>query len=167
MAICRSPIFLKALEAMKRQTVKSTIKSSLGKASRFIQRSLFFGINKSSYVPEPVFSKNPDEITPEYAQKFQSRFKGWIRTVALVIILVFVPEQISWAFNYNPAILWNRQKADAYVGDQSLETASENIYHILSQIEGKEKPKVKIILPNSGVSGAEKQQGLLVFLKQW
>ena len=32
-------------------------------------------------------------------QPFRSRFSGWIRAVSLVIILVFVPEQASWAFN--------------------------------------------------------------------
>ena len=48
--------------------------------------------------------------------RFHSRFKGWIRAVALTIILVFVPEQASWAFNYNPLVLWGNKTGDRVQG---------------------------------------------------
>ncbi|HRZ39446.1 MAG TPA: cysteine peptidase family C39 domain-containing protein, partial [Candidatus Omnitrophota bacterium] len=44
---------------------------------------------------------------PEKA--FKSRFKGWLRLVAAIVVFVFLPEQISWAMNYNPAVLWSAQ----------------------------------------------------------
>lgn len=37
---------------------------------------------------------------------FQSRFKAWLRIVAAIVLFVFIPDQISWAFNYNPSVLW-------------------------------------------------------------
>jgi len=37
------------------------------------------------------------ETIPEDYSTFQSHFKSWIRTVAIAVILVFTPEQISWA----------------------------------------------------------------------
>ncbi len=37
---------------------------------------------------------------------FKSGFKTWIRAVAFLIVAIFLPEQVSWAFEYNPAILW-------------------------------------------------------------
>src|SRR3989338_11066159 len=40
---------------------------------------------------------------------FKSRFHPWLRAVALVVVLVFVPEQASWAFNYNPLVLWGNK----------------------------------------------------------
>ena len=49
----------------------------------------------------PLGSGENGDKKPE----FKSRFNQWIRVVALAIILVFVPEQASWAFNYNPSVL--------------------------------------------------------------
>src|SRR3989338_1458131 len=51
-------------------------------------------------------------IVSPYARHFHSRFSRWIRAVALTIILVFVPEQASWAFNYNPLVLWGNKAGD-------------------------------------------------------
>ena len=38
---------------------------------------------------------------------FHSRFKNWLKIVAWALILIFVPEQVSWAISYNPAVLWS------------------------------------------------------------
>ncbi|MBU1090502.1 MAG: hypothetical protein KKC42_01475 [Candidatus Omnitrophica bacterium] len=34
---------------------------------------------------------------------FKSRFKSWIRTVAFIVVAVFLPEQAAWAIEYSPA----------------------------------------------------------------
>ncbi|MFA6379436.1 MAG: cysteine peptidase family C39 domain-containing protein, partial [Candidatus Omnitrophota bacterium] len=113
----------------------------------------FFGFSKPS---------TANEQSSEDYSGFQSHFKAWIRTVALVVVLVFTPEQISWAFNYNPAVLWGQQKVDAYVGIKAAATIAESIKDLLTQIQGKEKARVKLELPNAGVSGATNNRGLLV-----
>ncbi|MEW5894919.1 MAG: hypothetical protein AB1650_04065, partial [Candidatus Omnitrophota bacterium] len=54
--------------------------------------------NESLYVQNNIYREPP----------FQSRFKSWIRAVALALVLIFVPEQAGWAFSYNnPAVLWS------------------------------------------------------------
>ncbi|MFH1640462.1 MAG: cysteine peptidase family C39 domain-containing protein, partial [Candidatus Omnitrophota bacterium] len=34
------------------------------------------------------------------------RFKTWLRAIALLIVVVFVPEQAAWAMGYDPSVLW-------------------------------------------------------------
>ena len=53
-------------------------------------------------------SKAGDEcVTPKSdSVPVVSHFKNWIKAVALVVLLVFVPDQVSWAFGYNPAVLY-------------------------------------------------------------
>ena len=60
------------------------------------------GHNKGSQGPD---EEPRDNGTPA---PFQSRFSRWIRTVALIVVLIFLPEQVSWAFNYNPLTLWGQ-----------------------------------------------------------
>ncbi|MFT5388134.1 MAG: hypothetical protein ACI9E5_001270, partial [Candidatus Omnitrophota bacterium] len=38
---------------------------------------------------------------------FVSRFGSWMRVCAFVVVMIFLPEQISWAFNYDPSVIWN------------------------------------------------------------
>jgi len=60
---------------------------------------------------------------------FHSRFSRWIRAVALVIVLVFVPEQASWAFNYNPLVLWGEKSGSRVQGSGfSLDDSSLTKY---------------------------------------
>ena len=61
-------------------------------------------LNENSSLANPYTHVTPEEPQPP----FQSRFKSWIRIVALAIVIVFVPEQISWAFSYNPLVLWGK-----------------------------------------------------------
>ncbi|MFC1657756.1 cysteine peptidase family C39 domain-containing protein, partial [Candidatus Omnitrophota bacterium] len=42
----------------------------------------------------------------EIKQETQSKFKRWIRAVALLVVIVFVPEQAAWAMGYDPSVLW-------------------------------------------------------------
>ena len=63
--------------------------------------------NEDSGIEDPYAQFTEEETPPP----FRSRFKSWIRTVALVVVLIFVPEQICWAFNYNPLVLWGNTAA--------------------------------------------------------
>ncbi|MCM8779528.1 MAG: cysteine peptidase family C39 domain-containing protein, partial [Candidatus Omnitrophica bacterium] len=46
-------------------------------------------------------------IATKGKEVFKSSFKHWIRTIALCLVVIFVPEQVSWAIGYNPGILWH------------------------------------------------------------
>src|SRR3989344_5249271 len=60
---------------------------------------------------------------------FKSRFHPWLRAVALVVVLVFVPEQASWAFNYNPLVLWGEKSGSRVQGSGfSLDDSSLTKY---------------------------------------
>ena len=37
----------------------------------------------------------------------KSRFPTWVRAIALLIVAVFIPEQVAWAIEYNPGILFS------------------------------------------------------------
>jgi hypothetical protein len=53
--------------------------------------------NKPPVSDVPVYT--PEDNAP-------SRFNIWIRSVALLVLTIFIPDQVSWAFNYNPQVLW-------------------------------------------------------------
>jgi len=53
--------------------------------------------------PEENLETKPEAQKPE----FKSAFKKWVRVVALLVAVIFIPEQISWAINYNPAVFWH------------------------------------------------------------
>src|SRR3989338_1366550 len=100
------------------------------------------------------------QFTPQDQTKFKSRFKSWIRTDALVILAVFIPDQISWAFNYNPAILWgNKDRIQtvnpetASVQEMSSAQIAASVENLLSQVAYKEKTQVQLKLPNAPMFG--------------
>ena len=109
-----------------------------------------------------------DNLRGDQPAHFQSRFSGWIRAVSLVIILVFVPEQASWAFNYNPLVLWGNKTGDRVQGsgfsldnqpltnDDGRRTPSDDeivsariaasVQHLLDKVAYKEKTRVQLQL---------------------
>ncbi|MCM8780159.1 MAG: cysteine peptidase family C39 domain-containing protein, partial [Candidatus Omnitrophica bacterium] len=50
----------------------------------------------------------PESELIEQQPEFRSTFKTWIKIVAFVVVAVFLPEQVAWAIEYNPAILWRQ-----------------------------------------------------------
>ena len=40
-------------------------------------------------------------------QEYRSGFKPWIRAVALLLVVVFAPEQAAQAMGYDPTTIWN------------------------------------------------------------
>ena len=49
---------------------------------------------------------SPEQIAAGTKDYFKSKFKSWIRAVAFLVLFTFIPDQVSWAFNYNPAVIW-------------------------------------------------------------
>ena len=112
-----------------------------------------------------------NENRPKESKPFHSRFHGWMRAVAIAIILVFVPEQASWAFNYNPLVIWGdeygRNEASAVAPDASQDEITSaqianSINHLLSQIAYKEKSRVKLELPDKSSSNSDLQNHSLL-----
>ncbi len=89
-------------------------------------------------------------LTAISAEHFHSRFKGWIRAVAVAILMVFIPDQISWAFNYNPEVLWNKKSdVQAVSSEASLDEVSsyriaQSVENLLKQIAYKEKTRIQL-----------------------
>jgi len=100
---------------------------------------------------------------------FKSRFKGWIRTVALAVVLIFVPEQASWAFNYNPAVIWQDKFADQAIVESNVspqEVTSQRIaasvQHLLNQIAGKKNTRIQLQLSNANADSKENPRQLFI-----
>ena len=100
-------------------------------------------------------------VSPEIQPKFKSSFKSWIRTVAVVVILTFLPEQASWAFNYNPAVLWKDKQAqhvenpDASPEEVASTRIAASIENLLNQIAYKQSSRIQLKIPNASVSDPE------------
>ncbi|MBL8014074.1 MAG: hypothetical protein JNN05_09530, partial [Candidatus Omnitrophica bacterium] len=83
-------------------------------------------------------------------EQFQSKFKGWIRAVALVVLAVFIPDQVSWAFNYNPAVLYSRLPSVSVVNSNltpaqlSSAQIAQSVDNLLNQIANKENTRLEL-----------------------
>ncbi|MDO8748233.1 MAG: cysteine peptidase family C39 domain-containing protein, partial [Candidatus Omnitrophota bacterium] len=56
---------------------------------------------KEKLAPEPLVYKPNLEKPP-----FESGFKTWIRVAAFIVVTVFLPEQVSWAIDFDWRVLW-------------------------------------------------------------
>lgn len=132
---------------------------------------------KNNFVkPEEINFKTP-EISPAHYldqdnQPFSSRFKSWIRAVALLIVMVFIPDQISWAFNYNPQVLWGEKLGkganvlavdpNASKDEVVSKQIATSINHLLEQVAYKEHTKIQLQLPQLKDEGEGSQGRSLV-----
>ncbi|MBF0523309.1 MAG: hypothetical protein HQL24_09680, partial [Candidatus Omnitrophica bacterium] len=124
----------------------------------------------------PVVDGVVDQNIVMSGPSFQSKFKLWIRTVALIVICTFLPEQVSWAFSYNPLVLWKNKAAvkDQYLGYGTTATpvdaeslnndelaslrVSESVRHFLDQVKNKpSNARVQLELPNPHVAKLSKE----------
>ena len=110
-----------------------------------------------------VLDKKPE-------QPFKSRFKTWLRTIALLVVLVFVPEQISWALSYDPRVLWGAEKFQApqenpldlpflfpepmTAEELSLELAKA-MRKFLGQVAYRDNPRVNIYISDTRIEGGK------------
>ena len=74
------------------------------------------------------------------AAPFISRFHQWMKVVAILVLCTFIPDQISWAFGYNPAVLYRNLPSFA-MQDGSLPMAKPamqiagSVEYLLKQIQ--------------------------------
>jgi hypothetical protein len=96
---------------------------------------------------------------------YKSRFKKWIRTVSLLIVLIFLPEQVSWAFNYNPLVLWSPKTVSGLTplehemspAEMSSFRVASSVNNLLSQIANQERTRVQLNLNNNSNSLSDRK----------
>ena len=103
------------------------------------------GFFSSAYQDLP---DNPTTLSDD--EHFHSRFKGWIRAVSIAVLMVFIPDQISWSFNYNPEVLWNDKSnvqvvsPEATPDEVSSYRITQSVENLLKQIAYKEKTRIQL-----------------------
>ncbi len=75
----------------------------------------------------------------------KTKYPRWIRVIAALVVLVFLPEQASWAMGYDPTILWAPKQLmgtgqEGYVSN----FVAENIKRSLDFLANKPLQKIKI-----------------------
>src|SRR3989339_1712799 len=73
---------------------------------------------KENLTPEALIYRVSIERPP-----FESGFKTWIRVAAFIVVTVFLPEQVSWAIDFDWRVLWPNT-ASAMGLDKSVLTGS-------------------------------------------
>ena len=73
---------------------------------------------KEKLTPEALIYRVSIERPP-----FESGFKAWIRVAAFIVVTVFLPEQVSWAIDFDWRVLWPNT-ASAMGLDKSVLTGS-------------------------------------------
>ncbi|MCM8797116.1 MAG: cysteine peptidase family C39 domain-containing protein, partial [Candidatus Omnitrophica bacterium] len=92
--------------------------------------------------PREKHQKVREHFEDKPQPKFKSSFKGWIRVVAFILVIVFVPEQVAQAIEYDWRVLWQRQAANTFAPShiirniQSLDVPLA-VRNILRDISGK------------------------------
>ncbi len=90
-----------------------------------------------------------DEIRPQETKaEFQSSFKAWVRVMALILVVVFLPEQVAQAAQYDWRVIWQRPTTAVYqpnflkdINNLDIPLAVKNI---LKDIAGKPITAIKI-----------------------
>ena len=114
----------------------------------------------------PIEGQNPSEaqevtvdssvlVTPTPAvdqTPFVSRFNQWMKVIAIIVLTVFIPDQISWAFGYNPAVLYKNlptmystQDTDLPMPKPAMQIAGSMEY-LLKQIQNKPNLRLQLNL---------------------
>ena len=110
-------------------------------------------------LPASVIEASESPI-PMYAGQFDSRFNGWIRSVALAVILVFVPNQVSWAFNYNPAVIYGPKapiietSLMVLPAERAAMLVSGSVGHLLSEVENKPASRIDLKVDDGVTKGS-------------
>ncbi|RPI00791.1 MAG: hypothetical protein EHM64_16670, partial [Ignavibacteriae bacterium] len=85
---------------------------------------------------------------PVAEPQFKSGFKAWIRTVAFLVVAVFLPEQVAQAAQYDWRVIWNRPTsvalAPSYVKDVTNIQVPLAIKNILKDIANKPVTSIKL-----------------------
>ncbi|MBU1997875.1 MAG: hypothetical protein KKE64_00090, partial [Candidatus Omnitrophica bacterium] len=112
-------------------------------------RSIFsifnIGINKMDKI------KTQDN-SQQQEKEFKSSFKSWIRIVALVIVVIFVPEQVAQAAQYDWRVLWNKPVLSTFtpmlspapLRDIASLDIAVAVRNILKDVSGKPITSIKV-----------------------
>ena len=96
-------------------TASSSIPSSSASANTTRPVGLFDDIEDPALAGVRMgadgFVLGAEDALPVAEGPFSSRFNTWMRVVAFAVVAIFLPDQISWAFNYNPAVLYGNKVA--------------------------------------------------------
>lgn len=162
-------------ELRDKREMKADINNiSLSKIKDNINSSIFDlsnSLTNQNTPPQELITSNQleAESTPVilYKEKgFQSRFSDWIRAVALAVVVIFIPDQISWAFNYNPAVLYGPKVAPNTEALASMSQAqltalqvSSSVDYLLQQIKDQDAARIELTLesPEKTTSGLAKK----------
>src|ERR1035437_10296111 len=113
------------------------------------------GPNSSQAQDIPVDSVILPPQTPAAdSRPFISRFSKWMKAIAFVVLATFIPDQVSWAFGYNPAILYKNlpsfamQDASMPMPKPALQVAG-SLEYLLKQIQDKQKLRLQLNLDNA------------------
>ena len=91
--------------------------------------------------------KEPEHKQPENKEEpeFQSKFKAWIRVVAFLVVTVFLPEQIAWAIDFNPSIIWRNLPALSAIQHPANQIPGPEVFNkaVAKSIYGYLKPLAK------------------------
>ncbi|MDE2215457.1 MAG: hypothetical protein KGJ61_10155, partial [Candidatus Omnitrophica bacterium] len=81
---------------------------------------------------------------------FVSRFNQWMKVIAIVVLAAFIPNQVSWAFGYNSAVLYRNlpvspmQDEEGMALPQPAMQVAGSLEYLLKQIQ--DKPKLRLEL---------------------
>src|SRR3569623_679258 len=142
----------------------------------------------NSYEPvnEQTETNSVDNIDPSLVQTpkadatpFVSNFKQWIKTVAIIVLMVFIPDQVSWAFGYNSTVIYKNMAAARAgslpvgmpVGSDVTPTivpqaqVSGSVQYLLQQIQDKDRLHVTLNLDQDSKKPTSRHQTLAVDTK--
>ncbi|MDE2028366.1 MAG: hypothetical protein KGJ11_07475, partial [Candidatus Omnitrophica bacterium] len=92
------------------------------------------------------------------ATPFVSRFNQWMKVIAIVVLAAFVPNQASWAFGYNPSVLYRNLPVAPVQDEEGIVLpqpampgvqVADSMEYLLKQIQNKPKLRLELNL-NAG-----------------
>ncbi|MDD5155029.1 MAG: hypothetical protein PHF11_00890, partial [Candidatus Omnitrophica bacterium] len=97
-------------------------------------------------IEKEALGSEPKIETVTTKEHFKSNFKSWIRIVALIVVAVFLPEQVAQAVQYDPAVLWQKPVVftPSYLKDIKQVDLPLAIRNILGDIANKPISEIKI-----------------------
>ncbi|MDP8259876.1 MAG: ATP-binding protein, partial [Candidatus Gygaella obscura] len=86
-----------------------------------------------------------EKVNAQPKEEFKSKFNLWIKVAALIVLCVFIPEQVAWATHFNPiAFLQNAGIYAPSLSDLNTLDIPLTVKNILKDIEGKNINAIKL-----------------------
>src|SRR5208283_4397426 len=120
---------------------------NLDNKSEVVVQAQDFSTAQETAVDPVVFTP---QVPAADSRPFVSRFNQWMKVIAIVVLSTFIPDQISWAFGYNPAVLYKNlptMYTMPEAGMPAMKSAPQvagSVEYLLKQIQ--DKPKLRLEL---------------------